>query len=73
MAGDTEKDKRKVKYYPCDVEGCTKDAIACLRPDMDIKGLCFCEEHRQHVYAAYLLALDGDVEEANKMLGRKAS
>lgn len=40
------------KVYPCNV--CGKDAVACLSPDMDIKGLCFCEEHRDEVNMVYM-------------------
>lgn len=44
--------------YPCNV--CGEPAIACLRPDMDLKGLCFCEEHRDEVYAVYTMIISGD-------------
>lgn len=47
-----------MSVYPCNV--CGVDAIACLRPDMDIKGLCFCEAHRDEVYVVYMLILDDD-------------
>lgn len=33
------------KVHPCNV--CGKDAVACLSPDIDIKGLCYCEAHKE--------------------------
>jgi len=39
--------KEKSKYYPCMI--CGKDAVGCFSPDLDIKGLCFCEKHREEV------------------------
>lgn len=53
--------------YPCNV--CGQEAIACLRPDMDIKGLCFCEAHRDQVYAVYtLLLMDDGLETAKEIM-----
>lgn len=54
------------KVYPCNV--CGEDAIACLRPDMDIKGICFCEEHRDEVYSVYMILGNPDSEPLVKQL-----
>lgn len=63
----------KPKYYPCDYEGCGHDAIGCYRPDVDIKGLCFCADHRNDVLAAYtVLMTSGDEAMCNALLGRKS-
>lgn len=56
----------ETKYHPCNV--CGKDAIACLSPDMDIKGLCFCEEHREDVYIVYVMIIQGTPEMAEKAM-----
>lgn len=42
----------KAKYHPCNV--CGKDAVACLSPDIDVKGLCFCTEHKEEVQMVYM-------------------
>ena len=47
--------------YPCNV--CGEPAVACLRPDMDVKGLCFCDKHREEVYAVYMLILSLDEDD----------
>lgn len=57
------------KYHPCNV--CGVDAVACLRPDMDIKGLCFCEVHRDEVYMVYMLVLDPEHEKQVRTLTKK--
>ena len=44
--------KGKQKYYKCMI--CGKDAVGCYSPDMDIKGLCFCEKHKDDVFIKYL-------------------
>ncbi len=46
--------------HPCNV--CGKDAVACLSPDMDIKGLCFCEAHREDVYMVYMTMIDTNID-----------
>jgi len=50
--------KEEPKYHPCNV--CGVDAVACLSPDMDVKGLCFCEEHQRKVSTVYMLLMSGD-------------
>lgn len=42
--------------YTCHV--CEKEAVGRLSPDMDLKGIPFCETHRDDMYAAYLTLLD---------------
>ena len=42
---------KKQQYHKCHL--CNKDAIACLSPDMDMKGLCFCEKHKWKVVKKY--------------------
>ena len=55
-------------HYPCHI--CDKKATGCYRPDLDIKGLCFCDEHKEQVQTAYLLIIQGQEEEAKKVLGK---
>ena len=43
--------KGKQKYYKCMI--CDKKAVGCYTSDMDIKGMCFCEEHREEVFIKY--------------------
>lgn len=40
-------------FQPCNV--CDKQAVGCLSPDMDIKGLCFCAEHKDEVARVYMI------------------
>lgn len=54
------------KYHPCNV--CGKDAIACLSPDMDIKGLCYCEEHVNEVRTVYTLIMCGSDDEVERLM-----
>jgi hypothetical protein len=42
----------RTTHYPCRV--CDKQAVGCFRPDLDIKGLCFCEEHKDEVMIEYM-------------------
>lgn len=44
--------------YPCNV--CDAPAIGCYRPDIDIKGFCFCKEHQDEVFMVYRVVLSGD-------------
>jgi len=46
----SKEDWRKT-HYPCRV--CGKKAIACLRPDMDLQGLCYCKKHEAQVKYEY--------------------
>ena len=58
-----------MSVYPCNV--CGEDAVACLRPDLDIKGLCFCEPHRDEVYTVYMMLLqDGGEEMAKPIIAK---
>jgi len=42
----------RTTHYPCRV--CDKKAVGCFSPDLDIKGLCFCEEHKDEVMIEYM-------------------
>jgi hypothetical protein len=53
------KQPNKPTVYPCNV--CGIDAIGCYRPDMDIKGLCFCAEHREDVFLVYVLIMQDNM------------
>lgn len=44
-------------HRPCNV--CDKKAIGCYSPDLDVKGLCFCEEHKDQVFMAYMMLMQG--------------
>ncbi len=59
---------KKPKFYPCNV--CGEPAVACLRPDPDVKGLCFCDEHRAEVYDVYsvITSADSSLTELKGML-----
>lgn len=52
VRSDTAPVKKAPNVYPCNV--CGVDAVACYRPDMDIKGLCFCTEHQNEVQMVYM-------------------
>lgn len=60
------KEYMKSKKYPCNV--CGEDAVACLSPDIDIKGLCFCEKHRFTVYAVYHAIIADDEADIAEMI-----
>lgn len=56
-------------YYPCTV--CDKKAVGCYRPDLDMQGLCFCEEHKEQVQFAYVALISGDKKLAKELLSKK--
>lgn len=48
-------------HHPCSV--CDEKAVGCFSPDLDIKGLCYCEDHKEEVMLAYMaLTQPGDNE-----------
>lgn len=42
----------KARVHSCDK--CGKDAVGCFRNDMDLRGLCFCAEHKEEVMLKYM-------------------
>lgn len=50
-----------MSVHPCNV--CGEDAIGCYSPDIDIKGLCFCEEHKEQVSRVYTVIMTGGCQE----------
>jgi len=57
-----------MKNHPCNKGDCKKEAVGCFRPDIDIKGLCFCKEHKEEVQMAYALLLQGDEKMCKEIL-----
>lgn len=52
----TEREKQR-GVYQCDK--CEKDAVGCFRPDMDMRGLCFCAKHKEEVMLEYMKIISG--------------
>jgi len=53
----TKKENWEKTNYPC--RECAKSgkkvmAVGCFRPDLDMRGLCFCERHKEKVSMEYL-------------------
>jgi hypothetical protein len=62
-----KKESWRKTHYACSV--CDQKAIGCYRPDMDIKGLCFCAKHKEQVFLAYAALMSGvDDDVVNDML-----
>lgn len=53
--------------YVCAI--CNKPAIGRYSPDMDIKGLAFCEDHSEQVGAAFYCLMTNNVKDFNALMG----
>lgn len=56
------------QYHPCHLcekNGIKRDAVGCFSPDLDIKGLCFCDEHKENTMIMYMRILQ-DARESYK-------
>jgi hypothetical protein len=49
---------------------CDKEAIKAIRPDIDLKGIGYCQEHETDVKLAYCLMLNGEKDAFDKLLKR---
>ena len=50
---------------------CDKDAVGRFSPDLDIKGLAFCEEHKDKVGIAFYCLMSDNIEDFNAIMGTK--
>lgn len=50
---------------------CSKDAIGRYSPDLDVKGLTFCDEHKDKVGAAFYCLMNDNIEDFNALMGTK--
>jgi hypothetical protein len=48
---------------------CNKPAIGRYSPDMDIKGLAFCEDHADQVGAAFYCLMTSNIKDFNSLMG----
>lgn len=53
-------------HRACNV--CDKQATGCYSPDLDIKGLCFCAEHKDEVQLVYVMLMQGTPEMAEEAM-----
>lgn len=52
--------------YPCNV--CDQKSVGRYTLDLDIKGFCFCEEHRDQVFLVYMMVVQGTPEMAEGIM-----
>ena len=61
-----EQEQSKIEYV-CSI--CNKPAIGRYSPDMDIKGLAFCEDHADQVGAAFYCLMTNNIKDFNSLMG----
>lgn len=47
---------------------CDKKAVGTYSPDLDIRGLAFCEKHRNDVFMVYVALMSGSEDLAKSMM-----
>jgi hypothetical protein len=62
----SKSEQSKIKQI-CSI--CNKPAIGRYSPDMDIKGLTFCEDHAEQVGAAFYCLMTNNVKDFNDIMG----
>jgi hypothetical protein len=60
------KDRVITTAYDC--SKCGMPATGRFSPDMDIKGLCFCDEHKREVQIAYSTLMRGKEKLARQLM-----